>query len=124
VKPSRGFTLIEVLVALAIMALAFAALLRASGLAAENSATLRERMLAGWMAENHMARLQALHVWPVLGIQSGSLTQDQRSWMWEQEVFPTDDPQLLRIEIRILSPGAARYQLAHLVGFVARQARP
>jgi len=124
VKRCRGFTLIEVLVALAIMALAFAALLRASGLAAENSATLRERMLAGWMAENHMARLQAQRAWPMVGVQSGLLTQDQRSWQWEQEVRPTEDPQLLRIEIRILAAGTARYQLAQLVGFVAREARP
>jgi len=121
VKHAQGFTLIEVLVGLAIMALAFAALLRASGLAAENSATLRERMLAGWVAENRMVRLQLQDRLPAPGIEQGVLTEDDRHWRWEQEVTVAQDAKLLRVEVRILAPGAARYQLAVLTRYLQRQ---
>lgn len=120
-KREQGFTLIEVLVALAIMALAFAALLRASGLAAENSAILRERMLAGWVAENQMARLQLQDRLPAPGIKQGVLVEDDRRWRWEQEVTLAQDPKLLRVEVRILAPGEARYQLAVLTRYLMRR---
>ena len=115
---TRGFTLIEVMVALVIMALAFAAWLRASGVAADNSDTLRERMLAGWMAENRMALLQARREWPAPGVTNGRFTQDDRTWVWQQQVSAMNEPGLRRVEIRILAPGSD-YTLATLVSYVA-----
>jgi general secretion pathway protein I len=118
-NPQRGFTLIEVLVALLIMALAFAAMLRASGLAAENSINLRQRMLAGWMAENRMAWLQSTRVWPALGRTSGNWSEDGRNWVWQQQVSVADQPRMRRIELRIMMPDQPGYVLADLVALVA-----
>ena len=55
----HGFTLFEVLVALAIMAVALSALLRAGGVAADNSEQMKQRMIASWEAQNQLALLQA-----------------------------------------------------------------
>ena len=49
---SRGFTLVEVLVALAIVSIALMAALRAAGQATSASGELRLRLFAGWVAEN------------------------------------------------------------------------
>ena len=117
-SPVRGFTLIEVLVALVIMAIALASLLHSSGLAADHSQMLRQRMLAGWMAENRLAALQAGQQPPALGVSRGSFTQDQRAWLWEQEVSASATPKLARLEIRIATPDAAHYWLATLVAYV------
>ena len=58
-----GFTLIEVLVALAIVSIALMSALRAAGQGTNNVGELRSRLLAGWVAENllaeHRARLKA-----------------------------------------------------------------
>lgn len=115
-----GFTLFEVLVALAIMAVALTALLRASGLAAENSMALRQRMLAGWVAENYLVKLKARGEWPSLGKTSGELEEEGQRWRWELEVVETPNPDFRKIKVRILAPGAQYYVLSELVGFLMR----
>lgn len=120
----RGFTLIEVLVALAIMALAFAALLRASALAAENSDALRERMLAGWLAENRMAWLQVQRTLPTPGESAGEISLGVRQWRWRQQVSPTEDARLVRVEIHIMTPEPSGYRLAELSGLLTAGTAP
>ena len=59
----RGFTLVEVLVALAIVSIALMAALRASGQATNASGELRLRLFAGWVAENRLAEHRARQDW-------------------------------------------------------------
>ncbi|MNC92357.1 putative type II secretion system protein I precursor [compost metagenome] len=54
-----GFTLIEVLVALAIVSIALLAALRAAGQGTTHAGDLRARLLAGWVAENRLAEHRA-----------------------------------------------------------------
>lgn len=117
---SEGFTLFEVLIALAIMSIALTALLRASGLAAENSMALRERMLAGWVAENYLEGLKLHREWPAIGKTSGELEENNRRWRWQQQVTETPNPDFRKIQIRILAPGVQDYPLSELLGFVMR----
>jgi general secretion pathway protein I len=120
---ARGFTLLEVLVALTIVALAMAALLRMSGLAAENSAELRLRMQAGWIAENRLAWLGTQSVPPPTGTMQQILDEDGMRWLWRQQVSrDTHEARLLRVEIRVAAPDAPDYPLAVLTGYLA--ARP
>ncbi len=117
---SQGFTLFEVLVALAIMAIALTALLRASGLAAENSIGLQQRMLAGWVAENQIVELKIRRHWPDTGKTAGEYSENGRNWRWEHEVTQTPNPDFRKVTVRIMAPGAQRYVLAELVGFLVR----
>lgn len=117
-QTQRGFTLFEVLVALAIMAVALAALLRASAVAADNAEQMKQRMLAGWAAQNQLALLQALRQWPGVGRQEGEAEQDDRRWRWEQDVSDTPNPHFRKVVVRILQPGGQRYVLAEVTGFV------
>ena len=66
-RAQRGFTMIEVLVALAIIAVALAASLRAVGSLASGEADLHRRLLAGWSADNALAQLRLTHAWPNVG---------------------------------------------------------
>ncbi len=97
----RGFTLIEVLVALAIVAIGMSAVLGAIGSSADTAMYLREKTLAEWIALNQIAetRLQARP--PAKGGSDGELDYGGRHWRWHQEVTDGDLPGILRIDVTV-----------------------
>lgn len=114
----RGFTLIEVLVALAIVSIALLAALRAAGQGTSNVEALRAHLLAGWVAENVLAEQRAKGEWPAPGIQRGTQRQGDIEFNWREEVLATPNARFRRVDIRVFAdPGEAR-QLSHLTGFV------
>jgi general secretion pathway protein I len=117
VSRQRGFTLFEVLVALAIMAIALAALLRATGLAADNSEGLRLKMLATWEAQNQLALMVARREWPAQGTAAGEVKQGGVLLRWERDVIETPDPSLRRV-LMWVKRGDNPYVLAELNGFI------
>ena len=116
----RGFTLIEVLVALAILAVALAAASRASAMMADSSAELREHLLASWVAQNRLAELQARRAWPDAGIREGEVEQAGVKMVWREAVSATQNRAFRRIEISVAAAGRDARALARLTGYLAR----
>lgn len=116
----RGFTLIEVLVALAILAVALAAASRAAAMMADSSAELRARLLAGWVAQNRLAELQARRAWPEAGIREGEVEQAGVKMVWREAVSATQNRAFRRIEISVAAAGRDARALARLTGYLAR----
>src|SRR5256885_5459676 len=85
---NRGFTLIEVLVALAIVAIALMAALRAAGQATTAAGDLRSRQLAGWVAENRLAEHRARGDWLAVGIAPRTQRQGGTDYAWPQQGMP------------------------------------
>jgi general secretion pathway protein I len=119
----RGFTLVEVLVALAIISVALLAALRAAGQATNAVDELRLRLFAGWVAENRLAEHRARGDWLALGIGRGSQSQGGVDFAWREEVIATPNPAFRRVDVFVSAPatpsGEAR-ALARLTGFVVR----
>ena len=123
VRCRRGFTLVEVLVALAIISVALLAALRAAGQATNAVDELRLRLFAGWVAENRLAEHRARGDWLALGIGRGSQSQGGVDFTWREEVIATPNPAFRRVDVFVSAPatpsGEAR-ALARLTGFVVR----
>ena len=115
----RGFTLVEVLVALAIVALALAAASRSIALSTDSALEHKLRVFSGVVAENRMAELAARRAWPAVGLMEGTERQGGFEFRWRAEVFATPHPQLRRIEIRVSTPDD-RHELRRLVGVLSR----
>jgi general secretion pathway protein I len=115
-----GFTLIEVLVALAIVAIALLAALRVAGQGANNAGALRSRLFAGWIAENRLAEHRARGDWLALGNLSGMQGQGGIEFGWREQVISTPNPAFRRIDVFVFAPSEKSHALAHLVGFVVR----
>jgi len=85
---NTGFTLLEILVALAVLAVASAGLVTASSQNVHNAGYLENTSIAYWVAENKFAEMQVAE-YPVLGTSSDIVTMAKRSWLVETEVSST-----------------------------------
>jgi len=119
-----GFTLIEVLVALAIVSIALLAALRAAGQGTTNVSELRARLLAGWVAENILAEHRARGDWLPLGIQRGRQLEGGVEFGWREEVIATPNSAFRRVDVFVFTAPEESRALAHLTGFAVNPPRP
>jgi len=96
-----GFTLIEVLAALAVLALALSAIIKATGENAVNAAYLRDKTLAHWVAMNRLAEIRLAGAWPDTGGSNGSEEMAGREWFWQLQVQATPNPDMRRLDIDV-----------------------
>jgi len=115
-----GFTLVEVLVALAIISIALLAALRVAGGSTSSVGELRVRLLAGWVAEDLLAEQRARGDWPSLGILRGTQRQGGVDFVWREEVIATPNAAFRRVDARVFAASEEAQALAHLTGFVVR----
>ncbi|MDH3669693.1 MAG: type II secretion system minor pseudopilin GspI [Gammaproteobacteria bacterium] len=123
-KKQLGFLLVEILVALAILAIPLAAITRAVSQAIDTTAALRDRSIALWVAQDRLTMHRIERDWPPLKTTSGTSEMAGRSWRWQEKVISTPVAQLRRVEIEIHDENGPDL-LAKLVGFLRDpQAKP
>lgn len=118
----RGFTLVEVLVALAIVATALMASLRAVG---EMSATSRElelRLLADMSAQNRIAMVRAAKQFLPVGESSAPCPQGNIPFVCREEIKSTPNTLFRRVEVRVYIDGDGEHHYAEVVGIFANEA--
>lgn len=96
-----GFTLIEVLVALAIVAIGMAAVLGALSSSADTLSYLRDKTFAQWVALNRISTLRLSGQMTSVGNSDGDIDFGGRSWHWRQEVTTTQIPGVVRIDVKV-----------------------
>jgi len=100
-KSHLGFTLLEVMVALLIVAVALGGAVKVIGNAAANSSRMNNKTFANWVALNQMAELRITKEWPKFGEIKGDAEMAGRKWAWSQESIKTDDDNIRRIELSV-----------------------
>ena len=119
-RNNRGFTLLEVVIALAIIGIALGAAIRASNFGAERAYDLRQRTLAGWVASNVANELLAERAFPDMGAYDGTATEGGFKFLWRQEVGATSNLSFRRVEIKVFSADKPDDILIHQVTYVAK----
>jgi len=117
-KHHQGFTLIEVMVALMIVAVAVGSLISASASFTSNTAHLRDRTFARWVAANRLAEMRALREWPDLGKSEGEVEMARQTWHWRVMTEEVQDAALRQIEIQVRLKSDAQSSLFTLTSFV------
>jgi len=97
---SSGFTLVEVLVALAIVALGSAAVMTALGTGSQSTSRLRERSYAEWVALNRLAEIRVSRDWPLASTEAGEETMAGQRWQWRQTIERSDVRGVWRIRVQ------------------------
>ena len=115
---SRGFTLLEIVVALAIVAIGLAAALRATAQVTAGTESARVRLLASWVAQDRLSEHIARVNFPAPGSTTGSAAQGPFRFAWRETVSQTTEPALRQIEIVVATADRPDYALARLSGFL------
>ena len=101
-KTCKGFTLLEVLVALVIVGVSLGAGLRAVGSLTQNSGDMRIAILATWSTENRLAQIRLGREWPALGQRRFNCPQGELQMICEENVHATPNPFFRRVEVSVL----------------------
>ena len=113
-----GFTLIEVLVGMVIIAVTLAAVSKAASHAIQTSEELKRRVVADIIAQNRLEMHKAQHDWLALGKLSGQETQAGITMTWKEVVTETPNPAFRKIVVEVFDNVNPDDQLRRLVGFL------
>ncbi len=118
----RGFTLVEILIALVILAIALSAAGRATRLSIDTAREVRIKTFAQWVAQNRAAELQAAPIWPAPGESRLNVPMAEMSFDVRQTVSETANSAFRRVAIEVRSEGQPDAR-ATLVTYLARTPR-
>jgi general secretion pathway protein I len=115
-KRARGFTLIEVLVALGIVAIALVAGLQATAALTNNAQRQSDMMLAHLCAENELVRMKLARQLPPMGETSESCEQAGQAFVVRLKVSPTPNPSFRRVDAQVLANASPVLRLSTVMG--------
>jgi len=117
---SNGFTLIEVLVALAVVAMSLGAIITSSGTQASQAGYLKQKTLAHWVALNEITQLQINKDWPDLGSRDGSAEMADNEWYWIRTVKKTEDENSRQVVFKVFSDKTRKNNLTSLTAYLIK----
>jgi general secretion pathway protein I len=120
-KNSQGFTLLEVIIALGIVAVGILAVSRAITGFADTTISLEQRMLASWVASNRLETLRILKASPKIGTTHGSEEMAERVWYFRETTTATADPYLFRIDITVYADKEETEEVGQLYGYLLNE---
>ncbi|PKH22204.1 type II secretion system protein GspI [Enterobacterales bacterium CwR94] len=110
----RGMTLIEVMIAMALLATAGLALMKTSHEQVRNLDYLERKQMAAWVAENQLVTMQLQPLRAALSTQRGEIVMANQRWFWSQRAVATDNPAVWAIEVEVRETAAAPRPIVRL----------
>ena len=119
-RSCKAFTLIEILVAVAILAVALAATTRAASVATDGALETRQRLLATWAAQNRVAEMRARHLFPSVSTTRTNAEQANLALVVEEAVSETPNPTIRRVDLAVSDARNPDRVLARLTAYVGQ----
>jgi general secretion pathway protein I len=123
-RPARGFTLLEVLIGLVVLSLALLALTRTAALQVDSLGQLRDRTMAGWLAQDLLTETRIGNPFPPVGKSNGTRRFGPSEWRWDVTVQPTQVATIRRIDVRVFADADHETPLAQLSGLAGQDLLP
>jgi len=118
VRGFRGFTLLEVMVALAVIAIGLSAVITEASRNINNAALLEDKTLGHWVAANKIAEMQVANEWPGIGEAKGDVEMAGREWYWTVRVEAAPYERLRRLNVEVRSDANSERPIVSVAAFV------
>lgn len=115
-----GFTLIEIMVALTIIAITLGAIIENTTASNRNAQYLRDKTIASWVAMNQISLVRAKRQWSNASNKKGIVEMAGRQWSWVLKIQKTDDANVRRLDIDVYSEDDDSQSLASMTGFLGK----
>jgi general secretion pathway protein I len=116
----KGFTLIEILVSLAIIAISLGAIISTSGTQAQQASYLKQKSIAHWVAMNEITKLQITNTFPDLGDTKGSAEMANHEWFWTRTTKELAITKKVReVSFQVYADKQRKNKLTQLTGSVS-----
>ena len=122
-KQERGFTLLEVLIALMVISISLVAIAGEMINMLNAANTMQERTYASWIAHNKVTEMRLANVVPEVSTSSGELDYANREWAWRAVVSETGVENLFRVDVTISNPGGDPI-MRPITGFIGEPVPP
>ena len=123
IRRQRGFTLLEVMIALAIVGLTLLAMAGKISSMLNAANTIRDRTYAGWIAQNKITEMRLANVLPKVSTSNGETTFAGAEWAWRAVVSETGVENLYRVDVTISFPGGDPL-MRPVTGFIGEPVPP
>lgn len=120
-KLKNGFTLIEVMLAMAVFSIAGIAILGTADTNARNLGHLESKIIASWVASNQLVEVTLDTVWPPKNNKKGKVELAGQEWFWQQKVLKTTDKDLRAVVMEVRLTETEESILTSLTTYVAKK---
>ncbi|MDH3547640.1 MAG: type II secretion system minor pseudopilin GspI [Gammaproteobacteria bacterium] len=122
-RAHHGFTLVEVMVALAIIGLSLLAVGAKMGQMIDTANVIRERTYASWIAQNKITELRLANVLPEVSSSSGEVDYASSEWGWRTVISETGVENLFRVDVSVSYAGSEEV-IRTVTGFIGEPTPP
>ena len=112
--------MLEVLIALAVLAIGMIAVIGTAGTSTRQAAELKDETFAHWVAMNELTSLRLAPAWPDVGTHKGEADMAGQQWHWRAVISTTTDPDLLRADIDVSNALEPDSVVSSLIGFIGQ----
>ncbi len=117
---TRGFTLLEVMVALAVIAIGLGAVITEASRNISNASLLQDKTLGHWIASNKSVEMQVSKEWPSTGEQKEDVEMAGREWHLTLKIIDTLDERVKRMDVEVRTDAASERPIAKVISYLGQ----
>ncbi|MFT6193290.1 MAG: general secretion pathway protein I [Cognaticolwellia sp.] len=119
-KRAKGFTLIEVMLAMAVFSIAGIAILGTADTNVRNLGYLESKIMASWVASNQLVEVTVNSTWPPKNNKKGKVKLAGQTWFWQQNVLKTTDKDMRSIAMQVRLDEKEALALTSLTTYISK----